>query len=666
MLVISALLVIGLFARNQQARNFQVEIDEESQPTFFAFLRRLTNEIGAPMPHRVLVTPDVDAAMHRELSIVNLLIPPKKNLIIGGGLINALNLSEFKAVMAHEFGHFSQKTTRVDAYAYIAMQVIERAVAGPAWFGAWLAAARRDARRFGESDTTIADWIGFFLIPPLWCVNHLLAAIHYVLMFSSLSLSRKQEFHADRVAVSVAGSNAMVHCLYRSAFAFESFQRAINELDTASQHKLYSRDLYLLQNTSAERIRKERKRPDLGIPPELDGPDDGEDLRLFDPDEEHPVPEMWRTHPKNFDREQNAKEIFVPAVVDERSAWVLFEDVEHLKERLTYKFYRAVFRLKKNAKLSPAEKVQEFVDEDYAEMTYDPKYHGAYDERPIWPGDITELNAEIDRDPWAPSRLAHLHDRLYRELGTKVEDFAEVRKAIRKIYRNSYGCPRGRELRRLEDLEYDLEKTVEWFSSFDRRVYLMHAQMARRIDRKLFGEMVHRYRFHLEVQEIHVAIARAQDQVLDVLEGLDQGDVGLPPDFFEEVRRRMKDARNVLEESLRRAEAMRTPEMANIPAGSRFDRLIFDQEVLREVGVNSIHGTWINKLLKQLALMRHRVNRMDFKSLGAILRMHDRVAVDWHAKVAAEAANPGVLPEAIVLEDEPKPATPSGEDHWRE
>ena len=600
--------------------------------------------------------------MMREVSIVNLLVPPKKNLVVGCGLINALNLSEFKAVMAHEFGHFCQKTTRFGIYIYVAMQAIDKAVAGPQWLRDWCATARRQARQSGSF--TLGVWIGLILGAQLWLVSKVMSAIYQMLVFSHSSLSRKQEYHADRVAVSVAGSNAMVHSLYRVEFANDSLQRAIHDLETASQHKLYTRDLYLHQITSAERIRKERKRPDLGVPPKLDGPDDGEDLRLFDPNEERPVPEMWQTHPKNFDREENAKEIFVPAEIDERSPWLLFVEAEDLRERVTYKFCRAAFRMKKNAELSPAEQVQKFIDEEYAEITYDPKYYGAYDERPIWPGAIAELNAKIEKEPSGTDVLAHLHSRLYRELGTKVGAYAEVRKEIRKLYRRSFGHPRGRDRRRLEDLEDDLEKLIDWFSSFDRRVYLVHAQMARWVDREVFLELIHRYHFHLEVQTIHATIARAQDEVLDVLEGVDRGDVVLPPDFFEEIHRRLKSARNALVESHERARGLRMPEMVNIPAGRSLHRLIFDQEVLREPSTYSIRGTWISKLLNQLALMRHRVNRMDFKSLGAILQMQERVAAEWHAKIAAEAANPNSYPKRSCWKTSPKwlppPARMSG------
>jgi Zn-dependent protease with chaperone function len=41
----------------------------------------------------------------------------RKNLQIGIGLVNSVTVSEFKAVLAHEFGHFSQRSMKVAAIA---------------------------------------------------------------------------------------------------------------------------------------------------------------------------------------------------------------------------------------------------------------------------------------------------------------------------------------------------------------------------------------------------------------------------------------------------------------------------------------------------------------------------------------------------------------------
>ena len=85
------LLIKGLLNRAVPDKNMHVEIEEEVQPVFFAFLRKLTDEIGAPMPHRVFVSPEVTAAMIQEVSLLNLVVPPKKDLLVGLGLVNCLN-----------------------------------------------------------------------------------------------------------------------------------------------------------------------------------------------------------------------------------------------------------------------------------------------------------------------------------------------------------------------------------------------------------------------------------------------------------------------------------------------------------------------------------------------------------------------------------------------
>src|SRR5207244_2163286 len=87
----------------------------------------------APLPHRVYLTPDVNAAVFYHESLLSLFLPTPKNLIIGLGLVNQLNLSEFKAVLAHEFGHFSQNSMKLGTYVYVSNRVIGELVFGRDW-----------------------------------------------------------------------------------------------------------------------------------------------------------------------------------------------------------------------------------------------------------------------------------------------------------------------------------------------------------------------------------------------------------------------------------------------------------------------------------------------------------------------------------------------------
>ena len=51
-----------------------IEITEESQKELFEFLYGLADEIGAPRPRRVYLSPGVNAAVFYDLSIINLMI----------------------------------------------------------------------------------------------------------------------------------------------------------------------------------------------------------------------------------------------------------------------------------------------------------------------------------------------------------------------------------------------------------------------------------------------------------------------------------------------------------------------------------------------------------------------------------------------------------------
>ena len=106
-----------------------VEITEADQPRLFAFLHRLADEAGAPRPHKVYLSNRVNAAVFYEISIVNLIFPTRKNLEIGLALVNALSLGELKAVLAHEFGHFAQRTMYVGRWVYIGQQIAAHIIA---------------------------------------------------------------------------------------------------------------------------------------------------------------------------------------------------------------------------------------------------------------------------------------------------------------------------------------------------------------------------------------------------------------------------------------------------------------------------------------------------------------------------------------------------------
>src|SRR5579871_2715519 len=133
----------ALFKWRKEREELRIEITQQEHPILFDFVRRICEDTRAPFPYRIFVTPDVNAAVFYNSSLLSLILPVKKNLLIGLGLVNGLNLSEFKAVLAHEFGHFSQSSMRLGSYVYMANHIIYDLVYRRDAFDDLLAKAKR-------------------------------------------------------------------------------------------------------------------------------------------------------------------------------------------------------------------------------------------------------------------------------------------------------------------------------------------------------------------------------------------------------------------------------------------------------------------------------------------------------------------------------------------
>jgi Zn-dependent protease with chaperone function len=648
-------LVKGFFKRPPMNKDMHIEITADEHPVLFEFIYHLCDELGAPTPNKVYVSPDVNAAVMPQTSLINLFVEPKKDLLIGLGLVNSVNLSEFKAVLAHEFGHFSQ-SAMASSYTYVAGRIIGDLVEGEDWFDRVVNWCKRQ-------DNAIS-LIGYAIGAPLWVGRKLLEWFYKAITLQRLAVSREREFHADLVAVSAAGSNAVVHCLLRTEFGHQCFMQALNDLATALDHKLYSNDMYLHQDRAAAIVRRKKKEPQLGLPPALKTDNDGKNVEVFDAEQEEmedEIPPMWRTHPSNSDREKNAKDQFVPAVVDHRSPWILFDEPADLKERMTYKFYRMVFKIPKNADLADAVKVQRFIDNEHADTTYDPKYKGCYDDRPLEPGELAELNGIIRDKPWDDDRMEKVLAKLYDGCEEHAEAHSELYKEMQSLQSSIVGRPSPKMKRKMEEIEKKQDENWEWFKSFDRRVYLLHVQMAACVDKELKDELVERYRFQLEVQRLYQESRNAfnkADAYLGAYAAASRGEINVGPDFAAEVIQTLREQWKVLKKIVKDARDINLPAMKNFEEGENLADFILEGKMVPEPPLSYVKGVWIDKLMTQLQGVRQKCFRLHFKSVGGILKLQEQIAAKWKASrepVAAEVIDAEPI-AAEVIDAEPIPA----------
>src|SRR5262249_38665545 len=107
---------------------------------------------------------------------------------------------------------------------------------------------------------------------------------------------------------------------------------------------------------------------------------------------------------------------------DHRCPWLLFGKMDLLRQAVTQLFYEHVLERREDNTPEPAVKVQQFIDAEHAETTYDPKYHGLFDDRFINPGDLADLpGKQMPRE----EAMAWLSNWPPTDLQQKVEAFHE-------------------------------------------------------------------------------------------------------------------------------------------------------------------------------------------------------------------------------------------------
>jgi Zn-dependent protease with chaperone function len=619
-LLVLIYLVSGFFAKpEEEKKDLKLEVTEDDQPRLFAFVRKLCDEIGVDEPHKVYLLPEPNAAALMPVGLVNLVAKPKRELWVGIALINVLNLSEFKAVLAHEFGHFSQHGG-ADVYAARAAMVLGNMIRGHSAIDNLAEKWKRSGNVFGLALFGLTWAVRF----PLWISAKLYGKLRF-------ELAKEAEFHADRVAASLAGSNAIVHGLYRIQYANETYMMAHRDLFKAADHKLYSSDLYFHQHAAGDILRRQKKDPEYGERPKLDAPHHGKRVQVFDEEsaDEHPKDDY---HPPDFEREEHVKNPFVEAEDDTRSAWILFDEPVDLRERLTYKMYRAGGLIKKGTALDDPKVVQKFIDDEHHETTYDERYQGAYDSgRYLRTGDLDELDDLYRDEPWEDARLASVHDKLYGGLEVKVEELKDVNDELRRLRKDTDGDLTKKLKRKIKDLERDREDLYDWFSTFDRRVYLVYLQMSYRVEADVYHELKNRYRFHMAIQGISKVVQSHYDDAslhYNAVGHLQRTNApqGVINSVVTETLEVFREARKALRKVLREAGEINMPAMKNFEEGEHLDEFLLDQDLIREAGESGVSGKWINKLFRQLEQVNRKAVRLHYKSLGQILALQDQTA----------------------------------------
>jgi Zn-dependent protease with chaperone function len=518
-----ALMVKGVFFVRRGGRDDLLEVREADEPLLHRFVQRVAADAGGPRPHRVFVSARVNAAVFYDVSLVNLLFPTRKNLELGLGLVNTLSLDELKAVVAHEYGHFAQRTMGVGAWVYIARQFAGTLVARRDGFDRFLLGVSNIDARFA--------WIGWLMRLVVWALRAIVDTGFRGLVALERALSRQMEFQADLVSVSVSGSDSLIHALHRLGAAERAWRRAITVATGETNQGRPVADLFALQTRVIERMAAILDEPDHGRTPPL--PDEGRARHRLFRSGVAEVPRMWETHPPNHEREENAKRVYLPSTFDARASWILFRDPETLRRRATRKLLEQMEVPEETlAASAPPEESLAAVDKMFDRPRYDARYRGAFlfDDLTRHATSVKELYDTLPEDDGAiRAALGRAYPetlrRTLRERADLDEEYALL-EGLNEGFLAAQGGVirfRGRELRRrqlpgiLAEVKRELEAASGAVWAHDRAVRTAHRAAAHRLGRGWEAHLVGLLRLVHYAEHTRAALADVHGFVLHVV-----------------------------------------------------------------------------------------------------------------------------------------------------
>ena len=349
---------------------------------------------------------------------------------------------------------------------------------------------------------------------------------------------------------------------------------------------------------------------------------------------------MWATHPPHYEREQNLKRRYLRSPFDTRSPWLLFREPEVVRARVTERYYRTLFEVPSDLCLSDPEEVQAVIEGERSEMTYDPCYLGAYDDRFIEPGDLDALTALADHETCDKEQLAHTRAGLFdadsarwieanHQRRQEEQILAGLSPAVDFEFRGQRYLP-GDARRMRNQVRRELDEDDRRWAQFDRKVFLVHYRASRTLRQEVSQELVERYRFHLTAQQFLKQVSAQHDWVASVLGYLSRV-TELTGDEYRTIVHGALDAHELLSRSLTVASSVSLPELKHVAAGKSLGQFLLRQRTVADFHLNEkeLRPTrlfrTLDKFARELGEMRDRLRRVHFKSLGGLLALQESI-----------------------------------------
>lgn len=352
----------------QDDKSHLLEVTREAEPKLFAMIEELVTEVETSFPKRVYLSGDVNASVSYDSSFWSMFLPVRKNLQIGIGLVNSLTISELKAVLAHEFGHFSQRTMKVGSYVYNVNQVVFNMLFQNDGYNNLI-------QRWGSVSGYFSIFIGLAKGVILG-IQGILRKLYEVVNKSYLGLSREMEFHADEIAAQVVGSEPFQQALLRITIADQAMNTVLHFYDTEAMRKTRSQNIFREQSFVMRFLADQNNIHVIDGLPLLTH----QEYSRFNRSK-LVIKDQWASHPTTEERVERLQELNHERKTNSNElAGLLFSDYEQIQKSLTDFLFKRVAE-RKNTRIVEEQEFQEGFMKEFRNSSFPDCFNGYYDDK---------------------------------------------------------------------------------------------------------------------------------------------------------------------------------------------------------------------------------------------------------------------------------------------
>ena len=175
-IVAAGVILWSIFPRRDRFEEPGPRITAQQHPRLFDELESIAQQTGQKLPAEVYLVPDVNAWVAQRGGTMG--FGSRRVMGLGVPLMRVLTVSQFRAVLAHEFGHYVGGDTALGPWIYKTRAAITRTLL--------------QLQAANSLVIVLFNWYG------------------KMFMRITLAISRAQEYAADRLGAQVAGARAMI------------------------------------------------------------------------------------------------------------------------------------------------------------------------------------------------------------------------------------------------------------------------------------------------------------------------------------------------------------------------------------------------------------------------------------------------------------------------